>query len=251
MANIKNYAFGIVGGVGGALAAVGRTIKHRRLISVVVAGLMLLAVAGAGLYLWLPRGGNSSAADPEQQTDEEIKEYAASEGFGRLSVEQRDKYIKEVVESRANPDDNAEQDGGPGRAVRRLFRGIGELTEKQREQLHKNLAPIMRRRFEQRLDEYFTLSPREKQEKLDEFIDRMQQWRSRRTSQEHLQSSDGDAKTKHRRRPGGPSTERMKRMIESTPPEFRAKVTEFIKDLHNRMEERGIEPPEPPGRGRR
>ncbi len=242
MANIKDIALGVVVGLADAFDAVGRIIKRHWITAIAAVGVIVLLTGGAVAVLLWPMFANTP--DPAAQSPREIKQYLASGEFGEKTVEQRRQYLQKALESQN--DDRTDRDGGDApdsprrRGMWRLLRGGEELTDVQRKQMFENLKPLFQQRAEehrkqmhQRLDDYFASSPQEKQQKLDQLIDRMQRWRGRRR--------DGDARGRGRGQ--GASTKRMKRMIEGSPPEFRAKMTEFIKDLHKRMDERGIQPP--------
>ena len=195
--------------------------RHKTMAVIVAA-----AVASAGgiwLYsLWFPRPPEPETAEPE-----EVRDYLASDRFGKLSEEERAEYLQALRDSGQMP---------RGRRGRRS--ADEELTAEegeQREKIRKNIMPVFRKRHEERLKAYFELPEEERTAYLDEMIDRIQQHRSeRRPDNEH-------APREQRRR--GPSPERMKERIETTDPETRAQSTEFRRALRERMEERGVHRP--------
>jgi hypothetical protein len=80
---------------------------------------------------------------------------------------------------------------------------LSHVDEEQRERLHENVRPVMRRVMMARAAVYFELPQSEQMAYLD----------------------------------------RMKACLESTDPADRARVQEFHKAMRERMEQRGITPP--------
>jgi hypothetical protein len=136
------------------------------------------------------------------------------------------------------------------------FRQLREATEKLSPDQRRQLASEGQKRFEDELDRYRKMSREEKRKYLDERIDRMERARqnaAQRATQGGPVSAAGPG------RPGGPpggrqnlSAEerehRRKQRLDSTTPEFRAKMDQFFRDLQARRQQRGL--PATAGRGR-
>jgi hypothetical protein len=136
------------------------------------------------------------------------------------------------------------------------FRQLREATDKLSPDQRKQLASEGQKRFEDELDRYRKMSPEEKRKYLDERIDRMERAR-RNAAQRATQPSSVSAAAPVR--PGGPpggwqnlSAEererRRKQRLDSSTPEFRAKMDQFFRDLQARRQQRGL--PSTPGWGR-
>jgi hypothetical protein len=122
------------------------------------------------------------------------------------------------------------------------------LSDEEKDALRKNMGSFFRAQMAKRVDKYFELPPEKRKEYLDDMIDRMQKFRDGHGPMGPHKDGDGPGPEGHG--PGGPggqgfSPDRMKEMIESTPPEERAKFEEFMKDLHERAKERGVGPGRP------
>jgi hypothetical protein len=136
------------------------------------------------------------------------------------------------------------------------FRQLREATQELSPDQRRQLASDGQKRFEDELDRYRKMSPQEKRKYLDERIDRMERARQN-TTQRAPQPSAVSAAAPGR--PGGApggwqnlSAEerehRRKQRLDSTTPEFRAKMDQFMRDLQARRQQRGL--PAMPGRGR-
>ncbi len=129
------------------------------------------------------------------------------------------------------------------------------LTDAQRDVLREGGRERWQQFGQQRMDEFFKLSPKEQQQQLDEFIDRMEQ----RQREGARNAGPGG--------PGGPGgwgggdrgrnlsdsqrEQRSKERLDRTSPQMRAQFTEFRRLLNERRAERGLPPMEGrPGGGR-
>jgi hypothetical protein len=123
------------------------------------------------------------------------------------------------------------------------------LTPEQREAFFDANRDRWMERMEQRMDEYFAMTPADQQKRLDEILNRMSQPRKRRPEAGGDNNRGGD-----RGRGGwGNMTEaqrdeRSKRRLDRTSPKMRAQFSEFRKQLEDRAKERGIT--QMPGWGR-
>jgi hypothetical protein len=222
-----------------------KVLTHGKLVLAAVGGVVVVA-AGVALVVWAP--WSRTAPDPANQTPEQTVAYMASDAFGKLSVEQQDAYVSAAREAH----------GAEGR--RAFFRG--DLDDDQRERLRDNMREVMRRRMRQRLDAFFELPEEQRNEYLDRILDGFGRrrrppgddggppppQRGEATASTGGDSGgdangDGDGRRRGRR---GITPEGMKRMIENSDPEDRARMAEFMKALRKRARERGISP-----RGRR
>lgn len=212
-----------------------------------IAAVVLSAVAALAVLLWT--GGSDAWAgaeppDPASAAPEQVRDYLASEAFAERPHEERMAYLHAVRESR-------ERIGG----MRELF---DEMPEEQREQLRENIRGTMRQEFEQRINRYFELPEGpQRTEYLDRHIDetlaRRHERAARRDERQveqrtRPQEVEDDGERERRegdrrpRRGGGFTVDRMRRRLEHSDPEMRAKFMEFLSAVRERMEERGIDP---------
>ncbi len=189
-----------------------------------------------------------------EQTTDEITKYLASESFEELDEAQRKTYFDGAVAKFER--------GNVWRPPR------ADLTEEERARLRKNAGPLFRKVMETRIEKYFEMPEKEKTAYLDEMIDRFEEMRKardeRRKEREAAAAAaaegEGEAANQpaaerpdaERRRHGrrGFTPERMRSMIENTPPETRARFVEFMLDMRARREERGLPAGRGPGGGR-
>jgi hypothetical protein len=140
-----------------------------------------------------------------------------------------------------------------------------DLPEAQRDQLRDDFRERMRalsddqrraffdgnrdqwmRRVEQRMDEFFALPPSGQQERLDEILDRMQQWRQNPSRNANTRDRGGDRGDERRGRDGwrnmteAQRDERSKRRLDRTSPKLRAQFSEFRRRLDERSKQRGL-----------
>ncbi|MGC9454093.1 MAG: hypothetical protein ACP5HU_04445 [Phycisphaerae bacterium] len=209
--------------------SIGEFIRRRKLLLGVAGG--AIAVGCGAILLW---AGLSGPPDPEKQSPEEVVEYLASEDFGKLSTERKREYLEQAREA--------------GRLQGRRMMSGQDLSDEQRQQYFENMADVGRQHMRERLDEFFALPQEQRTEFIDRMLDRFQNRpmrpadeRSPAASAEGDDSSDGAGDGRRSR--GGFTAEHMKRMIENTDPEDRARMAEFVKAMQKRMEERGISPP--------
>ena len=184
---------------------------NRKHMWIVLAGCVLvISVAGLAYVVW-----PSSPPDPATQSPEETASYVASKQFAKLDDAEKQDYLSQIQ----------------GR--RELFRAAQDLSEEDRQKLRENVRPLFRRAMEDRVDEYFELSPEEQTVFLDGMIDQMETMRQGRP----------DRPAGERQRRPGFTPDRMKNMLENTPPESRAKFVEFMDAVRKRRKERGLGDP--------
>lgn len=204
--------------------------SNRKLL--IAVGVCMVVLAGGAMLLW---AGWRGPPDPSTQSPEEVTKYLASEDFGKLSIEQKQQYLQQAREA--------------GRLEFRRGFGGEDLSQQQRRQLSENMADVGRQRMRERLDAFFELP----QDQRDEYIDRMLDSLQRRSagSSGGARASRPDGSTEQqeeaadddRPRRRGPTPEGLKRMLENTDPEDRARMGEFMKAMRKRMDERGMSPP--------
>ncbi|MCH7751145.1 MAG: hypothetical protein IH898_03175 [Planctomycetes bacterium] len=114
------------------------------------------------------------------------------------------------------------------------------LSEDQRRQFFESSREGFRQAMVERMDQFFAMAPKEQTNRLDELIDRIEEWRSNRD-----QAGGG--------RPGGgrgdmgdmtgaQRDQRSKERLDRSTPEMRAKMDRFRDMMNDRREERGLEP---------
>jgi len=201
-------------------------MKMKKLIAVVAC---FVAAGAATAYWFLPTA--QKAPDPQTQPKEETVKFIASKEFSKLPEKEREEYFNKVVEARRN-----DQSDGPG-----LWSEMRKLPEAEREALHANIRPLFEARMAKEAKEYFALPDEKKLEHLDNVIDRMQERFAQHQERAEQGGNQGGGRPDGQRR--GPSAQRIKERIETTDPATRAVMAEYRKELHERMKERGIEPP--------
>jgi hypothetical protein len=118
------------------------------------------------------------------------------------------------------------------------------LTEEQRRQFWENGREQFMQFAEQRMDEFFALSPEDQQKRLDEIIDRMLE---RRKEREQNPQADGNRRGGGGRQGWQNMTDAQrdaarKQRLDRTSPELRAGFSEFRRMMNDRLEARGLPP---------
>jgi hypothetical protein len=119
---------------------------------------------------------------------------------------------------------------------------MGALTPEQREAFFDANRDRWMQSMEERMNEFFAMSPTDQQKRLDEILNRMSQPREDRPQNGGNQAGAGDGRG---RGDWGSMTEaqrdeRAKRRLDRTSPKMRAQFSEFRKKLEDRAKERGI-----------
>ena len=187
----------------------------------ILLGSGLLVICG-GIITWAVWPNNPP--DPATQSPQQIAKYMASKQFAGLDDTKKQDYLSKMGDRRE------------------LFRAAGELNEQERQQLRENVGSVFRRDMESRVDRYFELPSDQRTAYLDEMIDRMPNRRGPMTDSANRQPPGVQGQG---RRGGGRgfTPERLRRRIENTPPERRAKFAEFMRAYRQRMQERGLSRP--------
>ncbi len=200
---------------------------------------VIATAASLAYYLW-----PVNVPDPQTQSPKEITEYLSSDEFTSLSEKKKQGYWKATTQRVGN-------DRGA------IFRSRDTMSEQQRRKLFENVRPMFMKMMADRVDRYFALPPEEQVAYLDKMIEMIDQMRGRRATVEQRRrqgepatpakegGSDGRAHRGRRRL----TPDRLKKILENTPPQQRAKFIEFHKAIRRRMEARGISSRHgPPGR---
>jgi uncharacterized membrane protein YgcG len=122
---------------------------------------------------------------------------------------------------------------------------MSSMTRDQKDQL---FAP-MREKMKADFNNYFTMSPKEKQQVLDQQIDREEKWKKEREKSGKTNTGGKGGSPGGGGGPGGggPKTpdqvkDRSKQRLDNSSPEDRAKRDQFRKDMENRRKQRGLAP---------
>jgi hypothetical protein len=203
---------------------------------IVVVGVVLIPL-GLGLYWW--RSGE--APDPAVERVVAIQAQIMPVDGPRPSVEEQ------------------------ARAMTEMRDGMRQLTPEQRQQVFERGG--LRERMRRDLEAYFELPPEKRKAFLDERIDEMERMRKAFEKMRQADERNGAAAGSGGPTSGGPfgpppsgaggppgsapgaggpgspesnRQERMRRMLDSTTPEERARGAEFFRDLMKRRDERGL-----------
>jgi len=176
-------------------------------------GVSVAAVLVVTVVAWL---GDSlpKPPDPQTATVQEKAEYLATDRFGDLEVDEKREYLEQLRQE-------TEVENQP----RPLL--MPDLTDAQRDQMIKNMMPVISQWVNERWAEYETLSPSEQQARLDQVIDRIEEYR-----QQNPQA--------YRDRMKRFTPERLNMFLEHTDPKTRSKISRFRTALEQRMKERGV-----------
>jgi len=119
---------------------------------------------------------------------------------------------------------------------------MGALTPEQREAFFDANRDRWMQSMEERMNEFFAMSPTDQQKRLDEILNRMSQPREDRSQNGGNQAGPGDGRGRGDwgSMTEGQRDERAKRRLDRTSPKMRAQFTEFRKKLEDRAKERGI-----------
>lgn len=126
----------------------------------------------------------------------------------------------------------------------REIRERKDLTDDQKHKLFEENRPAMELAFNKRIDDWYSAPTKEaKNAILDKNIDerekRRKEMEARRDS-----SSQPSSRPSNRRGWGNSSPDERKSRSESHSPDRMARMSSFMKAMHQRMEERGIKPPQ-------
>lgn len=189
-------------------------MSRKKTVWIIVSAFLLMITGGLACYVF----SNSAAPDPALQSRTNMAKYMASDEFAKLSKEEKSKYFAKV-------DTELEGERLPHEG----------LTDTEKKKLHENMGPLMRERFNNRIKEYFKLSPEEKKAFLDKMAEEMKKRREAGgggppggpgggNNAQGQQQTAGN-------QPRGPSVDRMRNRIENTPPDERAMHAQFMKDM--------------------
>lgn len=120
---------------------------------------------------------------------------------------------------------------------------IGALTPQQREAFFEASRGQWTMRAEQRMDQFFAMTPAEQQKRLDEMLNRMAQRENRPRGENGGNGAERRGRGNWANMTESQRDERSKRRLDQTSPKMRAQMSEFRKRLADRAKERGITPP--------
>jgi hypothetical protein len=205
------------------------------LISVgVVVGLS--GIGMAGYHLW-PEPAPEPPPPVETATPDDNVEYAASEDFNRLPMADRLAWIEEQSAHVDDVDDDE------------FANAWKDLDEATRDQIRKNMRPVMRERVKRQVNEYHRLPPDQREAYLDQRIDEEQAWRSkfrkmfrrdedgspRRGDDLDQERRDLDREARRAR-----FAKEMHRFMTKEPAGRRAKTMSYFSAMGKRRAERGL-----------
>jgi hypothetical protein len=185
----------------------------RKLIYTIGIGIGLMAVLIVGFVVLLHLRGTSQP-DPNTATVQEKAEYLASDEFGKLETEEKRTYLDKLRSQ-------AESQEQPRPMV------MTDLTDEQRDQMIKNMMPVISQWVNERWAEYEQLTPVEQTARLDQFIDRIEEERKRNPQA-------------HQERIRRFTPKRLNMLLEHTDPKTRSQFARFRTALEERMRERGV-----------
>ncbi len=147
----------------------------------------------------------------------------------------------------------------------RAFRQSDAFQNMDRRQRRQTMRQMFMAVADEQAKTYFSLPENQRQMYLDKVIDdmlkrreefqKMREQRRAEMTEEQQQQARQRREQFRQRRGRGPNPGRMRARAERTNPETRARMSEFRRQLRQRMDERGIEPPRRgpggPGGGRR
>jgi len=173
----------------------------------------------------------------------------------------------------------------PGQLFEQVHQAMNrtDLTEEQRHAIRENVHTVMEVQMDKRLDEYFAAAQPQRQAILDRHLDEMQahmkEWQQRREQRQRAENRVPEEQRADHQTPGGPfpgraggqaadgrsggppgrpdargprqhTREERKQRSESRDPDKSARRLAYFSALHQRAEQRGIQMPFGPGRGR-
>jgi len=165
---------------------------------------------------------------------------AVGVGWAMGFFEKTDPQVAELQQLR---DENiSKMDQMPAEQRREQWRGlrdrVEQLSPEQRQQFFDSSRDQFQAMMLNRVDRFFALPPEEQQEKLDEMIDRMENWRKQREAN----GGDGRRGGNRGNLTSQQRDQRSKERLDRTTPELRAKFDRFRDMINERREERGLEP---------
>ena len=156
--------------------------------------------------------------DPKNLTQEGIAKVISSDSFSKLPQDKKDEYFEKI----------APADPEKGRA---MFASVEKMTDAEKKNFHENMMPAFQTMMQKRVDEYFAMSPEKRREFLDQEIERMEEMRK------DGKGGPGGPGGPGRGPPPKPDVQHLKNMFETQDPVTKAKMHQFFKDMHQRMEQ--------------
>lgn len=193
--------------------------KNKKTIVSISIVLCLAVICVGVIYAVMP---SRQTQLPEQLTPGETANFIASPEFAAMPMDKRLAYMENLRKSGNNVN------------PRQMF---SNLPKDDRQKVRENMRPVMHEMMKQRVDKYFSLKTKEERDKfLDEEAERMKKMREERNANRD-QNSGADQNSGQNQNPQRqrPSKEEIKKRIENSSPEERAKTTQYMRDMRARM----------------
>jgi len=204
------------------------TRKQKAISLMTVGGIVLIAVV-VGAFALFRSDSQSPEVTPANATN--VVKFIASDNFNKLDGVKQKEFLDQM---RENPE---MRDA--------MFSQRQSLTEKERENLRRNMGNMFRQQMQDRMNRYFALkTAEEKNEMLDEMIADMEKHRA---EMDKRRKEDTDKKPESQPDDGKSRESHMREHMEKSSPQERAQMHQFMSDMMARMKARGITPPGPPG----
>jgi len=172
-----------------------------------IGAVMLALVVGAGWAL-----GFFDTTDPQVAELQKLRE----ETFGRMDQMSDEERRSQFQEFRQR---------------------VEGLSEDQRREFFESSREGFQQVRVQRMDQFFAMTPEEQTKRLNELIDRMEEWRANRGQGGGWGRGGGRGNMTAAQR-----DQHSKQRLDRSTPEMRAKMDRFRDMMNERREERGLEP---------
>jgi len=116
------------------------------------------------------------------------------------------------------------------------------LSEDQRREFRESGREGFQQMMVQRMDQFFAMTPKEQTKRLDELIDRTEEWRANRDQAGGGGSGWGRGGGGRGNMTPAQRDQRSKERLDRSTPEMRAKIDRFVDIMNERREQRGLEP---------
>ncbi len=205
---------------------------------------ILMLVVFLAVMVWLGYAiiASPAAPDPETSEPEEVQKFIASDGFKKMSTEEKTEYMQQYRERLRDV---------PREERRQMYRSEN-LSDKERRSLRQNMGEVRREQMLTEAQAFFKMSPAEQDAFLDKRLDdmaaRRKGWAERRKGagkSGQKSRSDRRGKGEGHRGPWGRGNrnadqiqKRMQQRLSDRDPEERAIISEYWRRFHERMMQR-------------
>lgn len=178
----------------------------------IVSGLIVLGLVIAGIiYVTLKSPRPLSKEELAAMSKPAKLEYITSDRFGKLDDNQKAQVIKDM-----KPDKNS------------MWSGKREMSKDDLKKLKRNMQPLMKKKINEHLDNFFKLSETERNKILDQKI----------AAGEKYQKKIGEKTTGKTKIKSGDLKTGMSTFLEESDSDTRAKMAEYIRQLEARKNNR-------------